>query len=125
FPARLTQLLWHRFQKGRPPLILLPCELFERNGHKLRALVVGQAQAWGLPDAFQTWISRACTWPNSLVDRIVTTPTGEHSLIGRDPLLIQAEPYALWAIEQPSPGWRPPLTNPAVEVVEDLTPYYL
>ena len=43
FPAKLTQLLYTRFQHfaGDPAkgLVMLPCELIERNGDALRALV--------------------------------------------------------------------------------------
>jgi tagaturonate reductase len=125
FPARLTQLLWHRCQKGAAPLLILPCELIERNADKLRDLVVQQAQTWSLPQDFQQWIARDCTWLNNLVDRIVTLPADEHPLKKDDPLLIQAEPYALWAIERPRPGWEAPVKHPSVEAVDDLTPYYL
>jgi tagaturonate reductase len=59
------------------------------------------------------------------VDRIVTLPSDEHPLMKEDPLLIQAEPYALWAIERPRPDWQPPIRHPAIEAVDDLTPYYL
>ena len=34
-PAKLTQVLWQRFQAGAAPLVLLPCELIERNADKL------------------------------------------------------------------------------------------
>src|SRR5438046_2254665 len=35
FPAKLTQVLWHRFRAGQPPVLLLPCELIEGNATKL------------------------------------------------------------------------------------------
>lgn len=126
YPARLTQLLWQRFDKGAArPLMLLPCELIERNADRLRDLVSQQARAWNLPQGFQDWVTRDCTWLNNLVDRIVTLPADEHALKKEDPLLIQAEPYALWAIERPRPGWQAPIQHPSVEAVDDLTPYYL
>lgn len=126
YPARLTQLLWHRFDKGgAEPLTLIPCELIERNADKLRELVLQQARAWKLSDDFQRWVRERCTWLNNLVDRIVTLPADEHPLKNEDPLLIQAEPYALWAIERPRPGWAAPIQHPSVEAVDDLTPYYL
>ncbi len=108
YPARLTQLLWRRFDRGAgAPLTLLPCELIERNADKLCELVLQQASAWKLPDEFQQWVRCDCTWLNNLVDRIVTLPADEHPLKKTDPLLIQAEPYALWAIERPRPPTPP------------------
>jgi tagaturonate reductase len=78
-----------------------------------------------LPEGFRQWLTSGCTWLNNLVDRIVTLPADEHPLKKEDSLLIQAEPYALWAIERPRPGWQPPIQHPSVEAVDDLTPYYL
>jgi tagaturonate reductase len=36
FPAKLTLLLHKRFTLGLPGFVLLPCELIEKNGEKLR-----------------------------------------------------------------------------------------
>lgn len=124
FPARLTQVLWQRFQQGAHPLTILPCELIERNAANLRELVVAQAGYWGLPAEFAAWLTQDLLWLNNLVDRMVITPAG-HPEARTDPLLIQVEPYALWAIERPRAGWVCPLSHPAIELVDDLEPYYL
>lgn len=109
FPARLTRLLYQRFvhfsgakDKG---LVCLPCELVERNGDKLRELVLQHSADWGLSTAFGEWVREDNLFVNSLVDRIVTGfPTSEteqwaERLGYRDTLLNTAEPYYLWAIE--------------------------
>jgi tagaturonate reductase len=125
-PAKLTQVLWHRFQAGAPPLLLLPCELIERNAEKLRELVANLAQQWGLPAEFAAWVRDRCVWPCSLVDCIITDPQpGEHPLTAKDQLLVCAEPYALWALERPKSGQPAFFTHPAIEWVDDLEPYFL
>jgi tagaturonate reductase len=125
-PAKLTQVLWQRFQAGAAPLVLLPCELIERNADKLRELVVSLAQQWGLPAEFAAWVRDRCAWPCSLVDCIITDPQpGEHPLTATDKLLACAEPYALWALERPASGQPPLFTHPAIEWVDKLEPYFL
>ncbi len=61
---------------------------------------------------------------NSLVDRIVTGRPTTHPLLAEDPLLVAAEPYALWAIET---GTEPfaLFDHPAIRVVADIRPYSL
>lgn len=125
-PAKLTQLLWHRFQAGGRPLVLLPCELIERNADKLRELVVQLARQWGLPEKFAAWVREQCVWPCSLVDCIITDPQPhEHPLTASDRLLVCAEPYAVWALERPASGQPDFFTHPAIEWVDDLEPYFL
>lgn len=125
FPAKLTQLLWRRFEARMPPPMILPCELVERNASKLRDIVQTQAIAWNLPTAFLDWTNADCLWLDNLVDRMVVSPRPDHPLFDSDPLLVQTEPYALWAIQKPHCPWQPLFTHPAVEIVEELTPYYL
>ena len=48
-PAILTQVLWARFQAGAVPIVLLPCELIERNADRLRGLVLTQAYQLAAP----------------------------------------------------------------------------
>src|SRR5262249_44003282 len=124
-PAKLTRALWERYQARQPALTILACELMENNGRILRDLVTGLAARWGLPADFQAWLREECLWPISLVDRIVVAPTRDHPLFDQDPMLLVTEPYALWAIERPRPGWRAPVEHPSVQVVDDLTPFYL
>jgi tagaturonate reductase len=124
-PAKLTQVLWQRFQAGGQPLVLLPCELIERNADKLRELVVNLARDWGLPPEFAAWARERCAWPCSLVDCIITSPPADHPLAAQDKLLVCAEPYALWALERPAAGQPPLFTHPAIEWVDKLEPYFL
>jgi len=125
YPAKLTQVLWARFQAHQPALTVLACELIDRNGWVLRDLVVDLARRWQLPADFVNWLQNECLWPISLVDRIVVGPTADLPLFGKDPLLQVTEPYALWAIQRPAANWQPPVSHPSIQVVDDLTPFYL
>lgn len=111
FPGRLTALLHRRWQAfagdTRRGLIILPCELIERNGEQLHAAVQRYIQHWNLENAFQTWVDTANCFCTTLVDRIV--PGFPHaraeelweSLGYRDELLVEAERFHLWVIEAP------------------------
>lgn len=124
-PAKLTQVLWRRFEAGGPPLIMLPCELIDRNAIKLLELIITQAKQWSLPAAFEPWVRERCWWLPNLVDCIVTRAPTDHPLTAKDPQLICAEPYRLLAIERPKNGMPKLFEHPDVHVVDDLTPYYL
>jgi len=124
-PAKLTQVLWERFQAGGAPLVLLPCELIEGNAGQLCEIVCSLARAWSLPDAFTGWVQGRCQWLDNLVDCIVTPAPDDHPLANSDKLLVSAEPYVLWAIQRPA-NFKPTLfRHAAIQVVDDLAPYYL
>lgn len=99
FPARLTQLLQARWEKGLPGLTLMPCELRDQQADELLSLVARIAASWKTAPSFQNWLHENCIWLNSLVDRIVVGPPTDHPLTGKDLLLVMAEPYALWALQ--------------------------
>src|SRR5262249_10466092 len=84
FPAKLTAVLFARWPAREPGVTLLPCELFEDNADKLRAIVLELAGGWKLPDAFRAWVERDCCWLSSLVDRIVPGPPTDHPLLASD-----------------------------------------
>ncbi|HMB89325.1 MAG TPA: tagaturonate reductase [Rhodothermales bacterium] len=135
FPGKLTAALYERARmfdfdpaKG---LIILPCELLENNGDKLRQIVQTLAARWDLGSDFRQWLDEANQFCNTLVDRIVPgTPDEVETLyqqLGyRDDLLTVAEPYRLWAIEGnatleaclPLAG-----VDPGIIIAEDITPF--
>ncbi len=120
-PALLTLVLWKRYEAHGAPVILLPCELIERNAERLLELVLTQARHWQLPENFQAWLQRDCTWINSLVDCIITDPPPDlDSPHKSDKLLVCAEPYSLWALERPAQGMPRLFTDPAQRIVDDL-----
>lgn len=109
YPAKLTRFLYERYIhfQGAPGkgLILLPVELIEHNGDKLRACVLQLASRWGLPEAFAQWVEQENIFCNTLVDRIVTGyPQDEAPALWqawgyRDEAIVVGEPFALWVIE--------------------------
>ncbi|MBR2343481.1 MAG: tagaturonate reductase [Clostridia bacterium] len=101
FPAKLTRLLYKRFELGLPGFIFLPCELIDRNGDNLRRCVLEYASLWELGGAFTEWIERENFFCNTLVDRINTGfPRGEEIDLGyEDNMLNTSEFFHLWVIE--------------------------
>lgn len=124
-PAKLTRVLWERFQSQGEPLVLLPCELIEGNAHVLRQIVVDLARTWCLPGLFLDWVQQHCCWLENLVDCIVTPGPADHPLAATDRLLVTAEPYMLWAIARPAGGAVPMWDHPAIQLVDEVAPYYL
>lgn len=122
YPAKLLAVLLARHAAGLDGITILPCELIERNGDRLRELVLEQAARWQTSDTIVASIRDECRWVNNLVDRIVPGPPKSHPLLENDPLLLSAEPFALWAIESASAF---ELAHPAVITAADITPYYL
>lgn len=109
YPGKLTKFLYERYTAfdGAPDkgLIILPVELIENNGGKLRECVLSLAKVWNLPDAFVSWINDCNVFCSTLVDRIVTGyPKGYadkvcEELGYEDKLVDIGEPFALWVIE--------------------------
>ena len=109
YPGKLTKFLYERFNafsgaedKG---LIILPVELIEENGKKLKECVLALCDAWNLSKEFKTWVENCNTFCSTLVDRIVTGyPRGYadkvcEELGYEDKLVDIGEPFALWVIE--------------------------
>ena len=136
YPSKLTALLYHRFKtfngaldKG---LNIIPCELIDRNGEKLKEIVLKYAEIWNLGDEFITWINTANTFFCSLVDRIVPgyprdTIEEVRAELGYDDNLVDVgEVFHLWVIEGPQclkeelPIEKAGLN---VKIVDDMTPY--
>lgn len=122
FPAKLLACLMARHAAGGGAVDVIPCELIESNGDKLRELVLQQAERWNLGGPVLDWIKDEVRWINNLVDRIVPGTPKEHALLAEDPLLLSAEPYALWAIETTGSF---AFQHSAVVTAADIAPYYL
>lgn len=110
FPGKLLAFLLARYQafqgdrsKG---LVIVPTELVPGNGALLESIVFELAHLNNLDYEFLEWLENACTFCNSLVDRIVpgspvpeVKKSLEQELGYADQLITMAEPYGLWAIE--------------------------
>ena len=101
FPAKLTQLLFRRYENGLGGFIVLPCELIDNNGDELKKCVVKYADLWNLGEDFKSWLENENHFANTLVDRIVTGyPSGEtKDAHPDDKFLDTAEIFHLWVIE--------------------------
>lgn len=110
FPAKLARFLWERARTfGFAPergVVVVPCELIERNGERLREIVLAHAARWKLDAAFARWIAEAVPFCNTLVDRIVPgAPQGDDAAVlaaelgYEDAMVTTCEPYYLLAIE--------------------------
>lgn len=111
FPGKLTALLYKRFQtfggasdKG---LIIIPCELIDRNGDNLKKIILQYASDWNLGAEFTEWINEDNIFCNTLVDRIVPGyPRDKMDKITeelgyKDNLVVEGEQFHLWVIEGP------------------------
>ncbi len=138
YPGKLTKFLYERYLAfvGDPDkgLIILPVELIERNGQKLRECCERLAERWGLPEAFRAWLNEHNVFCQTLVDRIVTGyPKDEAKKIEaehgyEDKLLVTGEPFALWVIESDKPElvkseFSLDMAGLPVVFTDDLRPY--
>ena len=137
FPGKLTAFLFERarsfdYDPARG-VVVLPCELIERNGATLKEIVLRLAAEWGLGEAFAGWVERAVPFCDTLVDRIAPgVPRGdelsdlETRLGYRDALLTSAEHYRLWAIQAPAEAHSRlgfTAADPGMVLTDDITPY--
>lgn len=109
YPGKLTRLLFERFSlfgEGHG-LLILPVELIDQNGKRLKECVNDYIKLWNLPDRFKKWIESECFFADTLVDRIVSGyPSDDEERLRQklgyfDSLLDTAEPFFFWAIEAP------------------------
>lgn len=132
FPAKLTALLFKRYQLGLKGFTIIPCELIDRNGEKLKEIVMRYSADWALGQGFSQWLNDENTFCCSLVDRIVPGYPREtagalnekHGYI--DSLMVKAEPFMLWVIEgTESVRELLPLEKAGLNVIvtSDMTPY--
>lgn len=136
YPAKLTDFLYRRYTffggTEESGLLILPCELIDRNGDKLKEIVLRYAAEWRLGEDFSAWLERACVFGNTLVDRIVSGyPKAEaDEICGKlgycDQLLDVCEPFFLWVIEGAKDKLaRIPFEKSGLEVVltDNMEPY--
>lgn len=136
YPGKLTALLYRRFKTyegaAEKGLVIIPCELIDRNGDKLKEIVLRLALEWKLGVAFTNWLADRCDFLNSLVDRIVTGYPGEEAetlqkeLGYSDKLMDTAEVFHLWVIEGDKKYSKElPFKESGCNVIwtADMTPY--
>lgn len=133
FPAKLTQVLYKRWQAGKKPLVILSCELIDNNGKELEKCVGQYIEQWGLEADFKAWCGE-CTFCSTLVDRIVPGRIKDAAEAAKmdeengyhDELIDVGEVFGVWNIE--GPEWladKLPFKAAGLNciVVPDVTPY--
>ena len=119
--------LRERRRTGAGGLTLLSCDNLSSNGALLRKVLLDHVQT-GDPD-LAAWIDQTCTFPSSMVDRIVPASNSRtfsdiEEIIGRqDRAAVETEPFRQWVIEDNFAGDRPPWDRAGALFVDDVAPY--
>lgn len=136
FPAKLTQWLHHRYVtfKGASDsgLVIIPCELIDYNGEKLKEIVLQYCQLWELEQGFVDWLNQANHFCSTLVDRIVTgyprdeIDTLQQKLGYKDNFIVTSEYFHLFVIQGPAKLAKMLNLDKSslhIKVVDDIYPY--
>ncbi len=120
-----------RRRDGGPPLTVVCCDNFPRNGTTLRNLVNEFCEL--LPghaaDDLGSWVSENVAFPDTMVDRIVPATTAEDwdlavELLGlEDRGVVVTEPFSQWVIQDSFAGPRPAWDRAGATLVADVAPY--
>ena len=139
FPGKLTRMLRERaahfdYAPTRG-VIVIPCELIEDNGTRLKQIVLTLAERWNYGSRFAAWINECVPFCNTLVDRIVPGEPARdvmeqawQQLGYTDEMLTVCESYRLFAIEAPDAVAQRlhfTVADPNIIVTDDIAPYRL
>jgi fructuronate reductase len=119
--------LARRRQAGGTGLTLLSCDNLADNGRQLQRLLLTYLAA--RDPGLAAWTRSHCTFPNSMVDRIVpaTTPEDRAQVTAmvnlRDEGAVVTEPFSQWVIEDSFAGPRPAWDQVGAQIVADVTPF--
>jgi len=117
-----------RRARGLAGVTLLSLDNLPANGDTLSGLVLAFAERVG-GAALASWIASHCSFPNSMVDRIVPRATDADraavaaALGGEDAGAVVAEPYLAWAVEDRFVAGRPDWSAGGARFVEDAAPW--
>ena len=136
YPGKLTQWLYRRYQyfagKDEAGLTIIPCELIDYNGEKLKEIVLQYCELWQLESQFVDWLVNANHFCSTLVDRIVTGfPKDEHAELQvklgyADNFMVTCEYFHLFVIQGPKSLESllcPPNSELNIKIVDDIFPY--
>lgn len=127
----LTLGLARRKQAQQGGLTVLSCDNLPGNGALTRHAVLAHAAAHDAAhsDDLASWIERNCTFPSTMVDRIVPAMTDDsHQHLTRiigvpDPGGILCEPFRQWVIEDRFAAARPPWQDAGAQIVPNVAPF--
>lgn len=126
-PGFVVHALNLRRQRGLPPVTLLSCDNLPANGDTLRGIVLAFAQQ--VDEALHSWIDAHCSFPNSMVDRIVPRTTDADCerisarLGAEDAWPVIGEPFLEWVVEDRFANGRPDWAAGGARFVEHAEPF--
>jgi fructuronate reductase len=116
-----------RRARGLCGLTLLSCDNLATNGAQVRKLF-SEYLVLHDPDLLP-WVIAKCTFPSSMVDRIVPATTqadrdtAAKALGMADAALVGTEPFSQWIIEDDFAGTRPAWEKVGATIVSDVAPF--
>jgi fructuronate reductase len=123
----IVHALQLRRTRGAAPVTLMSCDNLPANGDTLRALVLAFARH--VDADLHDWIAERCTFPNSMVDRIVPRTTdadraavSEHLGL-TDAWPVIGEPFLDWALEDNFANGRPAWDKGGARFVPHAEPF--
>lgn len=123
----LAEGLARRREAGLPGLTLLSCDNLADNGGQLGRLMGEYCERHD--PALGNWIAAECSFPGTMVDRIVPATTPEdlsavEGLLGlADEAAVVTEPFSQWVIEDRFAAGRPAWEKVGAQLVSDVAPY--
>ncbi|MCH5204381.1 MAG: tagaturonate reductase [Oscillospiraceae bacterium] len=136
FPGKLLALLKARYDhfggdmsKG---LAIIPCELIDHNGDELKKCLVELAKINNMDEKFIDWMTSACHYTSTLVDRIVPGyPRDNAAQICEetgfnDNNIVKGEIFHLWVLQKEAfVQEKLPADKSGLNVIfaDDITPY--
>lgn len=126
-PGFLVRALQARRDIGLGGLSLLSCDNLPGNGDTLRRVLLALAEA--VEPGLAGWIDAHCSFPNTMVDRIVPrTTAADRARVAQglgvdDAWPVVAEPFMDWAIEDRFIAGRPDWSAGGARFVDSAAPY--
>jgi fructuronate reductase len=116
-----------RRARALPGITLLSCDNLADNGLQLERLLLQFLERFDPETA--AWVRRECTFPATMVDRIVPATTAadlqwlDGQLRVHDAAAVMTEPFRQWVIEDRFAGPRPPWEIAGAQWVSRVGPY--
>lgn len=136
FPGKLLAFLKARYDHfngdAAKGLAIIPCELIDHNGDELKRVMLELAKIKGMDEKFIDWITNACHYTSTLVDRIVPGyPRDTAAQICEetgfaDNNIVKGEIFHLWVLQkEPFIQEKLPADKSGLNVIfaDDITPY--
>ena len=117
-----------RRERGRAGVTLLSCDNLAQNGEQLGRLL--SAYLATHDPALGEWVKSRCSFPSSMVDRIVPSTIANDLVAAQaalgdltDAAHVVTEPFSQWVIEDRFVQGRPRWETFGAELVADVAPY--